>query len=354
MAGRRRLPPDKRGPTTGHYGNSNSDNDNDDDNDNDNNHSSTPLLSQLEREFLFGAGAAKRVAADRSTAGADQDEVCNAPSMRKTTLGRLLRRSASSSLPTTTSTAPHHASPLSESSSVSSLFRRPLSAGGNGGPRADDHATGRRRRKPGRSVCFNNNRPSSSRGENAAVFGKARIRPASASAGSGRRRRGSPPFSAAAAAAGDLPCTQPDGVHRHPDRGRLSSSPYNRDNNNVRAGGAASAARSLASPGAAAATRARERETGLSEGTAAAAATGRVTRKPSLNIHQALEATIKAAIGVVSPREQFVNARRTIAEMKKINTKDSTGDMLLTTQVSQSQSAFNMTSNVVCVQVEGA
>lgn len=57
------------------------------------------------------------------------------------------------------------------------------------------------------------------------------------------------------------------------------------------------------------------------------------TTPSAMNARQALEATIKAAIDVVPPLEQFVSARKTIAEMKKINTKDSTGETLLTTQV---------------------
>lgn len=316
VAGRRRHPQDNRGPT-GNCSN----------NDNDNN----PLLSHLEREFLFGPGAAKGVAA-RTAGAADQDQICLAPSLRKTTLGRLLQSSAGSSSSPSLSTStggdpPYHAPPLSGSSSASSLYRRPLSAGSDGGPRADDHATSsRRRRKLGRSVCFNN-RPASSRGSNASVLGKPRTRPSSAAPGGGRRRREPPPFSAAA---GDLP-SHLDGKHRHPDRSRLNSSAYR--GGKVSVGGTATV-QSPANHGAAAATRTREGGTGPSEGTAAAV-TGCTTRKPPLNVHQALEATIKAAIGVVSPREQFVNARRTIAEMKKINTKDSTGDILLTTQVSQ-------------------
>ncbi|CAN0388563.1 unnamed protein product [Ectocarpus sp. 8 AP-2014] len=51
-----------------------------------------------------------------------------------------------------------------------------------------------------------------------------------------------------------------------------------------------------------------------------------------MNARQALEATIREAVDTVSPVEQFVNARKTIADMKQINTKDSTGDILLSTQ----------------------
>lgn len=79
---------------------------------------------------------------------------------------------------------------------------------------------------------------------------------------------------------------------------------------------------------------------GLPEG-GTASASGGGDRKTALNLHQALEETMKAAIGVVSPLEQFVQARNTIAEMKKINTKDSTGDILQTTQVRRPQRAQN-------------
>lgn len=61
--------------------------------------------------------------------------------------------------------------------------------------------------------------------------------------------------------------------------------------------------------------------------------TRKSSRKAERNLDHALEATIKAAIGAVSPRGQFLNARKLITEMKSINTKDSTGDLLLGTQV---------------------
>lgn len=304
MAGRRRHPPENRG-SAGNYKN----------NGNDNN----PLISRLEREFLFGAGAAAGVAA---RAVADEDEVCRAPSLRKTTLGRLLQRSAvsSSSLPTVIAgDLRHDASALSESSSASSLYRRPLSAGSRGGPCADGHV--KRRRKPGRSICLNNS-PSS---KLKVSESKARTRPLSAAPGGGCRRK---ERSSLSAAAGDLPLFQVDGKHRHPDQSRVNPSAYREHTKRV---GGAAVARSPANHGGAARC-AHERGTGLTERNAVAV-TGRTVRQPPENVHQVLEATIKAAIGVVSPLEQFVNARKTIAEMKKINTKDSAGDILLTTQV---------------------
>lgn len=326
-AGRRRHPPDKRGPA-GEYNNSDNDN--------------GPLLNHLEREFLFGAGTAAGAAAK---AAADQDEACRAPSLRRTTLGRLLQRStaSSSSLPTSSAGVPqHHASVLPESSSASSLYRRPLSAGSTSGPcAADDHA--RRRRRLGRGICIHYSSRSSSRGGSTAVSAKVRTRPSSAAPDSGRRRRQRSELSTAAS---DFPF-QLDGKRRHPDRSRMNPSAH-RDQK-IRVGGTA-VARGPASHGGAA-TRAHDGGTGLSEGSAAAAtatATGRMARQPSLNIHQALEATIKAAIGAVSPREQFVNARKTIATMKIINNKDTTGDILLSTQVSQlpSQCQLNIRNDV--------
>lgn len=56
--------------------------------------------------------------------------------------------------------------------------------------------------------------------------------------------------------------------------------------------------------------------------------------KPTVNIHKALEATLRAAADSVPPLEQFINSRNIITEMKQINTKDSTGGILLNTQVS--------------------
>ncbi|CAM9174740.1 unnamed protein product [Discosporangium mesarthrocarpum] len=54
---------------------------------------------------------------------------------------------------------------------------------------------------------------------------------------------------------------------------------------------------------------------------------------PGTSVHQALRDTLVAAGGTVSPAEQLENTRRLIAGMKRINTKDSTGDLLANTQV---------------------
>lgn len=56
-----------------------------------------------------------------------------------------------------------------------------------------------------------------------------------------------------------------------------------------------------------------------------------------MNVHEALKATLQATAGSVSPRAQFASTRKLITVMKKINTKDSAGDLLSTIQVSRPQ-----------------
>lgn len=51
------------------------------------------------------------------------------------------------------------------------------------------------------------------------------------------------------------------------------------------------------------------------------------------NIHRALEMALRAANDSRTPRRQFEDARKSIADMKRINTKDSTGELLCSTQV---------------------
>lgn len=146
---------------------------------------------------------------------------------------------------------------------------------------------------------------------------RARVRPSSAAPGGGCRKREKPSL-IYSNLEGDGPSSRRDGRNQRQtdrDRGISSALGYH----DKQGGGTANAA-------------ACEARLGLSEGSDARA--GDVAgRKPAMNVHQALEATMKAAIGVVPPLEQFMQARSTIAEMKKINTKDSTGDILQTTQV---------------------
>ncbi|CAN0464621.1 unnamed protein product [Ectocarpus sp. 12 AP-2014] len=315
-----------------------------------------PLLNRRETEFLFGAGTAPEVAAAAVAATAaeedDDDDVSRrAPSLRKTTLGRMLRRSSASSFsPSNGGDARqrNNRPKLSEcsSSSASSLYRRPLSAGnacsgflfledgkrraGRGTAQAIDHDTS----------CAKHTLGAVPRaGKHAAVAQaaatRARRRPSSAAPGNGCSRRRDRPSSPSQTSSHHYGRHQETaGGDRTRTRTRRDS-PSSRQNDT--GGGQIPAARSSL-----ARTRGDHHEAAAvaSQGCGnqgvgtTPAAGGRAGREPAamMNARQALEATIREAVDTVSPVEQFVNARKTIADMKQINTKDSTGDILLSTQ----------------------
>lgn len=334
-ASRRRRPPDNRGPAGSKSKskirkNVSSKNNN------------KPLLSRQETEFLFGRGAPAAPAAH------DDDVPRRPPSLRQTTLGRMLLNSPASPLGTTSSTGDLRRrsppAPLSESSSASSLYRRPLSADSCCSGR-----TPRRRRRttirgPGNSSnnisgAYSSSKriPTCAGGGKAAVTAVSRAisRPSSAAPGDGCRGTWRPPLSTTAAAASDSPAPQLDSGG-HPNTGRNGSDTCTSWDRIGGGGDTAMAAKSLARShaghGGVTVCAIHDGRSGLSEsGTTPRGAT---SGQPAvMSAHHALEATIKAVIDVVSPLDQFVNARKTIAEMKKINTKDSTGDILLSTQV---------------------
>lgn len=289
-----------------------------------------PLLNRREAEFVFGDTAA--------ATPAGEDDVSNRPpSLRTTTLGRMLRRSSASSFAGSSSSntgddSRNHtrSALLSGCSSTSSLFRRPLSAGDSSGrrighPFRDNSNSTRRKKEKELEVKFKGIPSSSSKprsgtqggagvkatGMATAVAQRAKTRPRSAAPDSCRQRgeRPSSPF-------------------EHEDRDRNDRSTVIGDREG--SGGRMFAAK--------AAARRRGGRTTTTNGCGGGAElpeeAGERVRSPSaMNARQALEATIKEAIGVVPPLEQFVSARETIAEMKRINTKDSTGETLLTTQV---------------------
>lgn len=317
-ASRRCRPPDKRGPAGSKTKSKNSKN---------NKKNNKPLLSRQETEFLFGRGAATT----------DDDEVPQrAPSLRQTTLGRMLLRSSGSPLATScTSNLRRRAPPasLSESDSASFLYRRPLSADSCCSGR-----TTRRRKRTVRGLGKNGinisgtsapSKPTSTcaGGGKAAVTAVARTRnrPSSAAPGDGCRGTWRPSLSTAAA--DNLPASQLDSEH-HPNTSRTSRNHMRGGENTVVR---KFSARSHSDRGEATACTTHDGGSGLTDG--GATTSGRVGGQPAMTVHQALEATIKAATDAVSPLDQFVNARKTIAEMKNINTKDSTGDVLLSTQV---------------------
>ncbi|CAN0114406.1 unnamed protein product [Hapterophycus canaliculatus] len=269
-----------------------------------------PLLSSREAAFLFGGQAATGATA------AGKDGVSHqTPSLRTTTLGRMLRRSSASALATSSSAGDSRtdARPaLSECSSASSLYRRPLSAD-DGGRRSHyplgDSGCARRRKEvkvkgsssspklnPRTKACFRDKATGT-----ATAVARVKRRPRSAAPSSCRR-------------GGDRPSLLSEYARGY--RNEISSA-----RNSEGSGGKTSVAKTSAMINGC-----RE-GSGLPEETG-----GRTSEPPAMNARQALEATIKAAIDVVPPLEQFVSARKTIAEMKEINTKDSTGDTLITTQ----------------------
>ncbi|CAB1117971.1 unnamed protein product [Ectocarpus sp. CCAP 1310/34] len=318
-----------------------------------NTNNGNPLLNRRETEFLFGAGTAPEVAAAAVAATAaeddDDDDSRRAPSLRKTTLGRMLRRSSASSFSPSNGgdVRRRNVRPeLSEcnSSSASSLYRRPLSAGiacsgslfledgqrraGRGTAQAIDHGTS----------CAKHTLGAVPRaGKHAAVAQAAatrvRRRPSSAAPGNGCSRRRDRPSSPSQTSSHHY------GRHQQTAGGGRTrtrkGSPSSRKNDG--GGGQGPAARSSLAQ-----TRGDHHEAAAvashgwgDQGVGATPAAGeRAGREPTamMNARQALEATIREAVDTVSPVEQFVNARKTITDMKQINTQDTTGDILLSTQ----------------------
>ncbi|CBN75988.1 hypothetical protein Esi_0264_0020 [Ectocarpus siliculosus] len=317
-----------------------------------NTNNGNPLLNHRETEFLFGAGTAPEVVAAAVAATAaedDGDDVSRrAPSLRKTTLGRMLRRSSASSFSPSNGgdVRRRNVRPeLSEcgSSSASSLYRRPLSAGNacSGSLFLED---GKRRAGRGTAQAIDDDTSCAKHtlggmpraGKHAAVAQaaatRAKRRPSSAAPGNGcSRRRDRPPSPSQTSSHHYGRHQQTAGGGRTRTR---KDSPSSRKSDG--GGGQSPAARSSL-----ARTRGDRHEAataaqgcGYHGVGAAPAAGGSAEREPAamMNARQALEATIREAVDTVSPVEQFVNARKTIADMKQINTKDSTGDILLSTQ----------------------
>ncbi|CAM9168208.1 unnamed protein product [Ectocarpus fasciculatus] len=317
-----------------------------------------PLLNRLETEFLFGAGTAPEVAAAAAAVAAaaedDDDDVSRrAPSLRKTTLGRMLRRSSAASFSPSNGgdVSRRNVRPeLSEcSSSASSLYLWPLSAGnacsgsffledgrrrmGRGTAQAIDDDTSCTKRTPGAVP-----RAGKQAAAAQAAATRARRRPSSAAPGNGCSRRRDRPSSSPSQAS-----SPHYGKHHQTGGGGGGGrSRTRRDSPSSRKGGGgggqnpaarSSSARRRGDRHEAAAAAASQRCGDQGVG-ASPAAGERAGWEPAamMNARQALEATIREAVDTVSPVEQFVNARKTIADMKQINTKDSTGDILLSTQ----------------------
>ena len=270
----------------------------------------TPLLSGPEVEFLFG----------KTDRGATTNQP--PPSLRKTTLGRLLRRTTSSNTDenllrqTTEDGSPYSRRPTSaETCLLSGSGRRDR---GGFKPAWDAISVAKKKVTP---------RPST-----AATKG-GRGRPSSA-------KEGSMAGSTAGLPDGRKKRTSTDS--RTPGTPRTSSKeiaePKSRDTVLTTN---SSARNHLASGRGVTARTPLEGFTARERG-----------NRPAMSLNQALDATLAETIGTVSPLEQFVNARKTVAEMKQINTKDSTGDILLCTQVSLSitpqiktQACFNENIN---------
>lgn len=259
----------------------------------------TPLLSGPEVEFLFGK-------ADHGTDTAQQPS----PSLRKTTLGRLLRRTASSNI------EGHRKRRGSEHGSGSPYFRRPSSAEssvlcGSGGKRE------RCEFKPAWDALSVGQKKMAPRPSSAVTSGVRGRRPSPAICGS-LARSSAVPGGEKRQADCRVARTSPKETAepRDKDTASVANSPAR---NHFSSGGNDTGPMPLES------VKARERG-----------------GRSAVSLKQALDATLEEVIGTVSPLEQFVNARKTVAEMKQINTKDSTGDILLSTQVSVSAERPNL------------
>lgn len=243
---------------------------------------STPLLSAAEAAFVLGT---------------KEDEVLTekSPSLRQTTLGRMLRRAAS--LSTVAASSPrsdasehsilrgHHPSDAEKISGAR------LSGGGNRGERLLDN--------PLRVKSVFARPPS------AAPVGQ---EPSSTAV---RMRTRSSAVAAAAAAT------------RHRERGPHAESPRHETPIMI----------SPFSEREASIIATKDRFHG-EQGTDSPRRTNKesaVRKRLPRSVHKALEAALLAASvdTAVSPREQFVSARKIIADMKRLNTRDSVGDLLI-------------------------
>lgn len=239
---------------------------------------STPLLSDAEAAFVFGT---------------QEDEVPTekSPSLRQTTLGRMLRRAALLS-------AVAASSPRSDASENSSLYgHRPSTAdktrgagsrgGGNRGEASLDHAF---------RVISGLAEPPSAATVGQEPFSTRRTR-SSATAATHRRKRGPHAESSR---------------HGTP----IMISPFSERETSTIAKKKSPKDRFYGGKGTDTPRRTDREST--------------VRKRLPRSVHKALEAALLAASvdTAVSPQEQFVNARKTIADMKRLNTRDSVGDLL--------------------------
>ena len=251
----------------------------------------TPLLSGPEVEFLFGK-------ANQGTSSAQQPP----PSLRKTTLSRLLQRTASSN------TDGHGMQQTSEHGSGSPCCRRSSSAEASllydsGGKQGRDEF------KPDWNVASVGQTKEAPRTSSANGSGGRGGRPSSAK-GRSLDRSSAVPGGRKQQAGCRISRTPSEEIAEPKHRDNVLAANVSARNHLVRGG--SDTARTLLEGG-------KARDQGS---------------RPAVSLNQALDATLAEVIGTVSPLEQFVNARKTVAEMKMINTKDSTGDILVSTQVS--------------------
>lgn len=269
----------------------------------------TPLLSGPEVEFLFGK-------ADHGTSSTAQQQP--PPSLRKTTLGRLLRRTASSN------------------ADGNPLLRQASEHGSPGSPRSCRRPSSAETR-----LLFDGDGTRDSRGDfksarNATSVARTKMmmpRPSSATAPTGGRGRRPSSTKERSSLAGSKGSGTPGGRKRQAGCRVSSRTPSNKEiaepkKNRDTLLAANSSARNHLKAARGTTTARMPLEGGVKT-----SERGGSKPRPTVSVNQALNATLAEAIGTVSPLEQFVNARKTVAEMKQINTKDSTGDILVSTQV---------------------
>lgn len=269
---------------------------------------STPLLTQPERDFVFGKTTPLAVPAAFTAMGADDIESASfrPPSARRTTPGKMLRRAASAAGATTSRRRYQSRKPGSYCSTNTQMgSRRAFGSylGGNFVPERVDSA------RNGRVMM---------------------TRPVSAAPG-GRGRSCVTATMAPSRQAGSSK-SMAEGATQHLGTRKGSSGPSGRP----WVGKVAKRGTTLAGTSPTRDVLVEVRSGVVTgRGNAKDLKLSRLGRddRPEMNVHQALKATLQTAAGSVTPRTQFVGARKLIAEMKQINTKDSIGDILLTTQV---------------------
>lgn len=333
---------------------------------------STPLLTRTERDFVFGPTSPSgplRAAARAAALGAtDEDEAASFrhPSARQTTLGRMLRRAASAAASETTATTITLLGRLQQKrQSWQQQQETPCRDNDDGNSRLLSPSSSSSAIVGGRTA---DNSSYNNVGRYAAEIKKlsgsrtVKTRPPSAAPGSHRNRLSSTKdLASSSVPAEESPCVNIAGGGVH----EVGSQSWETSDASCGKGGVdivlrekgpclvvTSARRAFDVEMLAPGSGRPKGDLGVERGDKSRGVdvrgVGADKSGQEMNVRQALKAAINSATGSVTPRGQFASARKLIAELKQINMKDSTRDVLLTTQVRDMADILNGTIAEQC------